>query len=348
VFQLLRGGKNRLIEFVKPKITKVDEATDYGKFVIAPLERGYGTTLGNSLRRILLSSLPGAAVKNIQIDGVLHEFSSIPGVREDVIQIILNLKGLALKMFVNEEKTLEIDIIGPKVVTAGDILTDADVEILNKDLHICTVAKNATFRASIIVALGCGYVSADENKQENTLIGVLATDSLYTPVRRVNYQVEAMRLGKRDDYDKLTLEIWTNSSLNAEEAISLSSKILIEHLSLLSKLAKITIPTQIILVERKVKKKIANPAMIIEDLDLSVRSYNSLKRFGINTLKELTNVRESEMLKVRNLGRKSINEVKEKLHELGMSFRREKVGGENDEEETKIYDLGDNGTKEEI
>jgi DNA-directed RNA polymerase subunit alpha len=337
-----------LIEFVKPKITKIDEATDYGKFVIAPLEGGYGTTLGNSLRRILLSSLPGAAVKNVQIDGVLHEFSSISGVREDVTQIILNLKGLALKMLVNTEKTLEIDITGPKVVTAGDILTDADVEILNKDLYICTVAKNATFRASIVVTLGCGYVSADENKQENTLIGVLATDSLYTPVRRVNYQVEAMRLGKRDDYDKLTLEIWTDSSLSTEEAISLSSKILIEHLTLLSNLAKISIPTEIMLVERKVKKKIINPEMIIEDLDLSVRSYNSLKRSGINTLKELTAVSKSEILKVRNLGRKSIDEVREKLHELGMDFRKEKVKEKNvkeDKAKAKIHNVANN-TKE--
>jgi DNA-directed RNA polymerase subunit alpha len=311
-----------LIEFEKPTITKIDEAVDYGKFILEPLERGYGTTLGNSLRRILLSSLPGAAVKSIQIDGVLHEFSSIPGVREDVTQIILNLKGLALKMFVNVEKTLEIDITGPKIVTAGDILTDADVEILNKDLYICTVAKGATFRASIVVNLGRGYVTADENKQGNASIGVLVTDSVYTSVRRVNYQVEATRLGKRDDYDKLTLEVWTDASLNAEEALSLSSQILMEHLNIFKELANVSLPKEI-LVEKKEKKKIINPEMIIEDLDLSVRSYNSLKRFGINTLKELVSKPESEMLQVRNLGRKSLEEVKAKLHELGMEFRKD-------------------------
>ncbi|MDR1521720.1 MAG: DNA-directed RNA polymerase subunit alpha [Streptococcaceae bacterium] len=311
-----------MIEFEKPTITKIDEAVDYGKFILEPLERGYGTTLGNSLRRILLSSLPGAAVKSIQIDGVLHEFSSIPGVREDVTQIILNLKGLALKMFVNVEKTLEIDITGPKIVTAGDILTDADVEILNKDLYICTVAKGATFRASIVVNLGRGYVTADENKQGNASIGVLVTDSVYTSVRRVNYQVEATRLGKRDDYDKLTLEVWTDASLNAEEALSLSSQILMEHLNIFKELANVSLPKEI-LVEKKEKKKIINPEMIIEDLDLSVRSYNSLKRFGINTLKELVSKPESEMLQVRNLGRKSLEEVKAKLHELGMEFRKD-------------------------
>jgi DNA-directed RNA polymerase subunit alpha len=310
-----------LIEFEKPTIRKIDEDIDYGKFVVEPLERGYGTTLGNSLRRILLSSLPGAAVKSIQIDGILHEFSSISGVREDVTQIILNLKSLAFKMFVNAEKTLEIDIIGPKVVTAGDISTDADVEILNKDLYICTVAKNANFRASIVVTLGRGYVSADENKQDNAFIGVLATDSIYTPVRRVNYQVESTRLGKRDDYDKLMLEVWTDSSLNAEEALSLSSQILIEHLNIFKKLSNISLPTEV-LVERKEKKKPINLEMLIEDLDLSVRSYNSLKRFGINTLKELISKPESEMLQVRNLGRKSLEEVKAKLYELGMEFRK--------------------------
>lgn len=221
-----------MIEFEKPRIAKIDEEKDYGKFIVEPLERGYGTTLGNSLRRILLSSLPGAAITNIQIDGVLHEFSTIKGVREDVTQIILNIKGLALKMYGQEEKTLEIDITGPATVTAGDIIVDSDVEILNKDMYICSVSEGATFHARLTVKPGRGYVQADENKKEDMPIGVLPVDSIYTPVRRVNYQVENTRVGHREDFDKLTMEIWTDGSIEPLEAMSLSAKIMTEHLDI--------------------------------------------------------------------------------------------------------------------
>lgn len=221
-----------MIEFEKPRISKIDEERDYGMFIVEPLERGYGTTLGNSLRRILLSSLPGAAITSIQIDTVQHEFSTIVGVREDVSQIILNIKGLALKLYGSEEKTLEIDITGPAVVTAGDIIVDSDVEILNKDMYICTVSEGATFRARLKVKAGRGYVQADENKTEDMPIGVLPVDSIYTPVRRVNYQVENTRVGRRDDFDKLTMEIWTDGSIEPLDAMSLAAKILTEHLDI--------------------------------------------------------------------------------------------------------------------
>ena len=292
-----------MIEFEKPRIEKIDENRDYGKFVVEPLERGYGTTLGNSLRRILLSSLPGAAITNIQIDGVLHEFSTIPGVREDVTQIILNIKGLALKLYAEEEKTLEIDITGPATVTAGDIIVDSDVEILNKDLVICSVAEGATFHARLTVKPGRGYVQADENKKEDMPIGVLPVDSIYTPVRRVNYQVENTRVGRRDDFDKLTMEIWTDGSIIPQEALSLAAKIMTEHLDIFVNLT--------------------DEAKNAEELDLSVRSYNCLKRAGINTVQELTNKSEPEMIKVRNLGRKSLEEVKLKLHDLGLGLRKD-------------------------
>ena len=232
-----------MIEFEKPRIEKIDENRDYGKFVVEPLERGYGTTLGNSLRRILLSSLPGAAITNIQIDGVLHEFSTIPGVREDVTQIILNIKGLALKLYAEEEKTLEIDITGPATVTAGDIIVDSDVEILNKDLVICSVAEGAIFHARLTVKPGRGYVQADENKKEDMPIGVLPVDSIYTPVRRVNYQVENTRVGRRDDFDKLTMEIWTDGSIIPQEALSLAAKIMTEHLDIFVNLTDEAIKT---------------------------------------------------------------------------------------------------------
>ena len=289
-----------MIEFEKPRIEKIDENRDYGKFVVEPLERGYGTTLGNSLRRILLSSLPGAAITNIQIDGVLHEFSTIPGVREDVTQIILNIKGLALKLYAEEEKTLEIDITGPATVTAGDIIVDSDVEILNKDLVICSVAEGATFHARLTVKPGRGYVQADENKKEDMPIGVLPVDSIYTPVRRVNYQVENTRVGRRDDFDKLTMEIWTDGSILTDEAKNAE-----------------------IMVEKEETQKEKMLEMTIEELDLSVRSYNCLKRAGINTVQELTNKSEPEMIKVRNLGRKSLEEVKLKLHDLGLGLRKD-------------------------
>ena len=282
-----------MIEFEKPRIAKIDEEKDYGKFIVEPLERGYGTTLGNSLRRILLSSLPGAAITNIQIDGVLHEFSTIKGVREDVTQIILNIKGLALKMYGQEEKTLEIDITGPATVTAGDIIVDSDVEILNKDMYICSVSEGATFHARLTVKPGRGYVQADENKKEDMPIGVLPVDSIYTPVRRVNYQ-----------------------------AMSLSAKIMTEHLDIFVNLTDEAKNAEI-MVEKEETQKEKMLEMTIEELDLSVRSYNCLKRAGINTVQELTNKSEPEMIKVRNLGRKSLEEVKAKLHDLGLGLRKE-------------------------
>jgi len=312
-----------MIEFEKPTIAKIDEAEDYGKFVVEPLERGYGTTLGNSLRRILLSSLPGAAITSIQIDGVQHEFSTVPGVREDVTQIILNVKGLALKMFTEEAKTLEIDITGPKVVTAGDILTDADVEVLNKDLYLCKVEEGATFHAYLTVQPGRGYVTADENKDDNAPIGVLAVDSIYTPVKRVNYQVETTRVGNRDDFDKLTMEIWTDGSIAADDAISLSAKILTEHLAIFVELTEIGASGDAILQPKEEDETEKMLDMTIEELDLSVRSYNCLKRAGINTIQELTAKSEPEMIKVRNLGRKSLDEVKNKLHDLGLGLRQD-------------------------
>lgn len=311
-----------MIEFEKPKITKIEETKEYGKFIIEPLERGYGTTLGNSLRRILLSSLPGAAITNLQIDGVLHEFATVPGVREDVTQIILNIKGLALKLFVPEEKTLEIDITGPAVVTAGDIITDSDVEILNKDLYICEVEEGHTFHATLTVNQGRGYVQADENKSEDMPIGVLPIDSIYTPIRRVNYQVENTRIGDRNDYDKLTLEVWTDGSILPQESISLAAKIMTEHLSIFVNLTDEAMNAEI-MVEKEETQKEKMLEMAIEELDLSVRSYNCLKRAGINTVQELTDKSEPEMIKVRNLGRKSLEEVKAKLADLGLGLRED-------------------------
>ena len=311
-----------MIEFEKPRIAKIDEERDYGKFIVEPLERGYGTTLGNSLRRILLSSLPGAAITNIQIDSVQHEFSTITGVREDVSQIILNIKGLALKLYGSEEETLEIDITGPAVVTAGDIIVDSDVEILNKDMYICTVSEGATFRARLKVKAGRGYVQADENKTEDMPIGVLPVDSIYTPVRRVNYQVENTRVGRRDDFDKLTMEIWTDGSIEPLDAMSLAAKILTEHLDIFVNLTDEAKNAEI-MVEKEETHKEKMLEMTIEELDLSVRSYNCLKRAGINTVQELTNKSEPEMIKVRNLGRKSLEEVKNKLHDLGLGLRKD-------------------------
>lgn len=311
-----------MIEFEKPRISKIDEERDYGKFIVEPLERGYGTTLGNSLRRILLSSLPGAAITSIQIDTVQHEFSTIVGVREDVSQIILNIKGLALKLYGSEEKTLEIDITGPAVVTAGDIIVDSDVEILNKDMYICTVSEGATFRARLKVKAGRGYVQADENKTEDMPIGVLPVDSIYTPVRRVNYQVENTRVGRRDDFDKLTMEIWTDGSIEPLDAMSLAAKILTEHLDIFVNLTDEARHAEI-MIEKEETQKEKMLEMTIEELDLSVRSYNCLKRAGINTVQELTNKSEPEMIKVRNLGRKSLEEVKNKLHDLGLGLRKD-------------------------
>lgn len=311
-----------MIEFEKPRITKIDEDRDYGKFVIEPLERGYGTTLGNSLRRILLSSLPGAAVSTLKIDGVLHEFSTVPGVREDVTQIILNIKGLAVKLFTEEEKTLELDITGPATVTAGDLIADSDVEILNKDMYICEVAEGAKFNATLTVKPGRGYIQADENKTDDMPIGVLPVDSIFTPIKHVNYQVENTRVGHRNDFDKLTMEVWTDGSIMAQEALSLAAKIMTEHLSIFVNLTDEVKETEIMVEKEETQKeKVLETA--IEDLDLSVRSYNCLKRAGINTVQELTDKTEPEMIKVRNLGRKSLEEVKQKLADLDLSLRQE-------------------------
>ncbi|GEP20130.1 DNA-directed RNA polymerase subunit alpha [Pediococcus argentinicus] len=313
-----------MIEFEKPKIHKVDESENYGRFVIEPLERGYGTTLGNSLRRILLSSLPGAAVTSVQIDDVLHEFSTVKGVVEDVTQIILNLKKVSLKIDSDDEKSMEIDVKGPATVTAGDISADSDVTILNPDLAICTVAEGATFHAHLTAEKGRGYTSADENKarKADMPIGVLPIDSIYTPIERVNYQVENTRVGQRDDYDKLTLDIWTDGSITPSEATSLSAKILTEHLAIFVNLNDQAKDTEI-MVEKEESHKEKMLEMTIEELDLSVRSYNCLKRAGINTVQELTDRTEAQMMKVRNLGRKSLEEVIEKLNALGLSLRSE-------------------------
>ncbi|MDT8862263.1 DNA-directed RNA polymerase subunit alpha [Alkalihalobacillus sp. MEB130] len=313
-----------MIEIEKPNIEAVEVSEDakYGKFVIEPLERGYGTTLGNSLRRILLSSLPGAAVTSVQIDSVLHEFSTIEGVVEDVTTIILNLKKLALKIYSDEEKTLEIDIQGEGVVTANDLTHDSDVEVLNPDLHIATLAKGAHLRMRLVAKRGRGYVLAEGNKNDDQPIGVLPIDSIYTPVSRVNYQVENTRVGQVTNYDKLTLDVWTDGSIRPEEAVSLGAKILTEHLNIFVGMTDQAQNAEI-MVEKEEDQKEKVLEMTIEELDLSVRSYNCLKRAGINTVQELTHKSEEDMMKVRNLGRKSLEEVQEKLGELGLGLRKE-------------------------
>ncbi|TCS81521.1 DNA-directed RNA polymerase subunit alpha [Tepidibacillus fermentans] len=313
-----------MIEIEKPRIDVVELSEDstYGKFVVEPLERGYGTTLGNSLRRILLSSLPGAAVTSIQIDGVLHEFSTIPGVVEDTTEIILNLKKLSLKIHSDEEKILEIEADHGGEITAGDIRADSDVEILNPDLHIATVEDNARFYMKMRANRGRGYVPADRNKGEEQMIGVIPIDSIYTPITRVNFSVDNTRVGQVTNYDKLTLEVWTNGSIRPEEAVSLGAKILTEHLNLFVGLTEEAQEAEI-MVEKEEDQKEKVLEMTIEELDLSVRSYNCLKRAGINTVQELTTKTEDDMMKVRNLGRKSLEEVKQKLSELGLGLRKE-------------------------
>jgi len=311
-----------MIEIEKPKIECVEMSEDktYGKFVVEPLERGYGTTLGNSLRRILLSSLPGAAVTSIKIDGVLHEFSTITGVVEDVTEIILNIKELALKLYSDGPKVIYIDAEGEGEVTAGDIKADADVEILNPDLHIATLNGDGRFYMEMTVKKGRGYVSAEKNKQPGQPIGIIPVDSIYTPIRRVNYKVEDTRVGQATDWDKLTFEVWTNGSISPDEAISLAAKILSEHLNLFIDLSDQAKNTEI-MVEKEETKKEKVLEMTIEELDLSVRSYNCLKRAGINTVEDLTNRTEEDMMKVRNLGKKSLDEVLQKLKALGLSLK---------------------------
>ena len=312
-----------MIEIEKPTIECIfsEEDSNYGKFVVEPLERGYGTTLGNSLRRILLSSLPGVAVTSVKIDGILHEFSTIPGVKEDVTEIILNLKRLAVKLNGENTKRVLINAIGPKEVTAADILGDSDVEIFNPDLHIATLEENATLIMEINLARGRGYVPAEMNKDENTHISVIPTDSIYTPVKKVNFTVENTRVGQVTDYDKLILEIWTDGSITPSEGVSIGAKIMQEHLSLFVELTDSTENMEI-MVEKEENQKEKALEMTIEELELSVRSFNCLKRAAINTVEELTHRSEEDMMKVRNLGKKSLDEVKHKLEELGLSLRQ--------------------------
>jgi DNA-directed RNA polymerase subunit alpha len=313
-----------MIEIEKPKIETVETSDDamYGKFVVEPLERGYGTTLGNSLRRILLSSLPGAAVTSVQFDGVLHEFSTIEGVREDVTEIVLNIKKLALNLYSEEEKTLEIDVQGEGIVTAADIVHDSDVEVLNPDLQIATLSKTAHLHMKLAAQRGRGYIPAEGNKHDEQAIGMIPVDSIYTPVSRVNYQVENTRVGQVTNFDKLTLDVWTDGSIRPEEAVSLGARILTEHLNIFVDLTDQAKNTEI-MIEKEEDQKEKVLEMTIEELDLSVRSYNCLKRAGINSVHELAQKSEEDMMKVRNLGRKSLEEVREKLDELGLGLREE-------------------------
>ena len=313
-----------MIEFEKPNIEclEIDETNNYAKFVCEPLERGYGVTIGNSLRRILLSSLPGCAITSVKIEGVLHEFSTIPNVVEDVPEVIVNLKNVRLKFDGNEEKTLRINFKGEGEVTAADIESDGTVEILNPDLHIATVSEGGKLVMELTADRGRGYNSSEKNKKPNQDISVLPIDSIYTPVKKVNYHVENTRVGQMVDYDKLTIEVWTDGSLKAHEALSLAAKVMTGHLELFIDLSETTKNTQV-MVEKEESKKEKVLEMSIEELELSVRSYNCLKRANISTVEDLINKSESEMMKVRNLGKKSFDEVTAKLHSLGLDFAQE-------------------------
>lgn len=316
-----------MIDIEKPKIeiAEISEDNRYGKFICEPLERGYGTTFGNSLRRMLLSSLEGAAITSIRIDGVLHEFSTIPGVRDDVTNIVLNLKELCLKMAGNEPRIIRIDVEGEKEVTAADIICDADIEILNPDLHIATVNEDGKLKIEMTVERGRGYVPADKNKKPDDTFGVIPIDSIFSPVKRVNYTVQDTRVGNVTDYDRLILEVWTDGSLRPEEAVSKAAGILVMHLKLFQNMdglpeeeeeEEATFPEE----EEDDSSKVLD--MTIEDLDLSVRSFNCLKRANINTVADLAEKTEDDMMKVRNLGRKSLEEVKKKLEELGLTLKQ--------------------------
>ncbi|MDY3954618.1 MAG: DNA-directed RNA polymerase subunit alpha [Anaerovoracaceae bacterium] len=311
-----------MIEIEKPTIECVfsEEDPNYGKFIVEPLERGYGITLGNSMRRILLSSLPGAAVTSVKIEGVLHEFSTIPGVKEDVTEIILNLKKLAVRLNNENTKRVIINAVGPKEVTAADIIGDGGMEIFNPELHIADLEENATLVMEISLARGRGYVPADQNKNENTPIAVIPVDSIYTPVRKVNYTVQNTRVGQVTDYDRLVLEIWTDGSISPEEGVSIGAKIMQEHLQLFVDLTD-SMDAVEIMVEKEEDQKEKALEMTIEELELSVRSFNCLKRASINTVEELTHRTEDDMMKVRNLGKKSLDEVKHKLEELGLGLK---------------------------
>lgn len=322
-----------MIEIEKPNITTANLSEDgkNGKFIVEPLERGFGITLGNSLRRVLLSSLPGVAVSSIKIDGVLHEFSTVPGVKEDVTEIVLNVKGIVAKLHTNTPKTVILDIVGAKDVTAGDIKQDSDIEILNTEHHIATVGEGERLYMELTFEQGRGYVSQEKNKQIHRAllntgvsdpIGTIYTDSIFTPVYNVSYEVEPTRVGSNSDFDKLTLDVLTNGTITAKEAISLGAKILNEHLNLFVDLTDEAKKAEI-MVEREETKKEKVLEMTIEELDLSVRSFNCLKRAGIDTVDDLANRTEEDMIKVRNLGKKSLEEVIQKLHSLGLDLKRE-------------------------
>ena len=311
-----------MVEIEKPRITCFDSVEDpsYGKYVIEPLERGYGMTLGNSLRRIMLSSLPGYAATSVKIAGVQHEFSTIPGVTEDVTEIVLNVKRLILKLHSQGIKTVYIDAVGPCEVTAGDIKVDGEVEILNPELHICTLGENATFNMEITLSQGRGYVPADRNKTAQTVIGVIPIDSIYSPVNKVNYSVEPTRVGDKTDFDKLTLEVWTDSTISAKDAVSLGAKILSDHLTVFTNLSD-TVAAGSTVVEKVANNPDTKLSMTIDELDLSVRSYNCLKRANINTVADLINKTGEDMMKVRNMGKKSLDEVQKKLEMMGQIGR---------------------------
>lgn len=314
-----------MIEIEKPRIETAELKADgtYGRFVVEPLERGYGMTLGNSLRRILLSSLPGVAVTSVKIEGVQHEFTTIPGVKEDVTEIILNVKSITAQLHCDGPKTVVLKGEGQCELTAGDIECDSDIEILNPGMHICSIAQGGKFYMELVFDRGRGYVPSERNKQElESAIGIIAVDSIYTPVEKVNYTVENTRVGDRTDYDKLTVEVWTNGTVSAKEAVSLSARILTEHLNLFAELSDEGLAASIV-IQPSNKEKDTVLHLTIEELDLSVRSFNCLKRAGINTVEDLTAKTEEDMMKVRNLGRKSLEEVISKLETLGLSLARE-------------------------
>ena len=313
-----------MVEIEKPRITCLDSVEDvsYGKYVVEPLERGYGMTLGNSLRRILLSSLPGYAATSVKIQGVQHEFSTIPGVTEDVTEIVLNVKRIITKLYSTGTKTVYIDAVGPCTVTAGDIKADAEVEILNPDLHICTLGEDATFNMEITLSQGRGYVSSDRNKNAQMPIGVIPIDSIYSPVKKVNYTVEPTRVGDKTDFDKLTLEVWTDSTITAKDAVSLGAKILSDHLTVFTNLSD-AVATSSTVVEKAENRPDAKLSMTIDELDLSVRSFNCLKRANINTVADLIGKTSEDMMKVRNMGKKSLDEVQKKLEMMGLSLASE-------------------------
>jgi len=316
-----------MVEIEKPRITCFDSVEDssYGKYVVEPLERGYGMTLGNSLRRILLSSLPGYAATSIKIAGVQHEFSTIPGVTEDVTEIVLNVKRMIVKLHSQGVKTVYIDAVGPCEVTAGDIKADAEVEILNPELHLCTLGEGATFNMEITLSQGRGYVPSDRNKTAQTVIGVIPIDSIYSPVSKVNYSVEPTRVGDKTDFDKLTLEVWTNSTISAKDAVSLGARILSDHLTVFTNLSD-TVSAGSTVVEKVPNSPDTKLSMTIDELDLSVRSFNCLKRANINTVADLICKTGEEMMKVRNMGKKSLDEVQKKLEMMGLSLASEESG----------------------